>query len=470
MDGHWADSRANRRQEAALLPLSVTCWQILIRYWRNSASSSGFEPAGAERDFSSLSSDSRIVAKEASLKKIDFENFQTASLRSLRSTNSAIVLNFVRYHQPISRAEIAERTGLQKSTVSLIVEELIGQGVLLERRSVTSQPGGVPRLLSINVEIGYSVGIDIEVSETTVALADLMGNVIDCHVIRTPSDPSSFVQALAASVNKLRAAISKDSFLGVGVAVSGLVDHDAGTILLASNLGWTDFPLGPKLRRRVKSAVFVDNESNLSALAEIWKGDFANRSCPDLVFINVKEGIGAGIVIGGRVHRGFSSIGAEFGHMVIQVDGPRCGCGNNGCWEMLADDRATVREYLSQCRSRGGARNRKSNGVTIHDVVGLALAGDPEARGALTKTARFLGTGIQNIVLGLSPEVVVVAGAITGAWELIAEDLQLQMRQGILGRSFEHTRLVTCSLSAKPSLVGAMLLGSAAYFGLPSNV
>ena len=148
----------------------------------------------------------------------------------------------------------------------------------------------------------------------------------------------------------------------VGVAVSGLVDHEAGTILTASNLGWNNFPLGPKLQKKLNAPVLLDNEGNLCALAEIWHGDFSDRYCPDLVFVNVKEGIGTGLMIGGRIYRGFASLAAEFGHMIIEPNGPQCGCGNRGCWEMLADNRANAREVcqapagFKECQEKGGAR------------------------------------------------------------------------------------------------------------------
>jgi predicted NBD/HSP70 family sugar kinase len=402
------------------------------------------------------------------MRKINFEHFQTAKIQGLRSTNRAIVLNFIRYHQPIPRVEIAQRTGLQRSTVSLIVDDLIRDGSILEQRATSLRRGGVPRLLSINTEGHTAIGIDIELSEVTVALADMMGSIADREVFPTPEDPAELVQAIGQKVNRMVAASRREGALHVGVAVSGLVDHQAGTILTASNLGWTNFPLGPKLQKRLNAPVLLDNEGNLCALAEIWHGDFSDRSCPDLVFVNVKEGIGTGLVIGGRLYRGFASLAAEFGHMIIQSDGPQCSCGNRGCWEMLADNRAMVERFTT--RQPGAMKGKKRDGhaVTIDEVIRLAIEGNPAAREALTESVQYLAVGLQNIVVGLNPEFVVIAGAITQAWSLVTDQLQIQMRKGILGLPFERTRVIPTSLREKPSLVGALSLATAASFGLPS--
>jgi predicted NBD/HSP70 family sugar kinase len=275
------------------------------------------------------------------------------------------------------------------------------------------------------------------------------------------------VLAIGRKVNRMVAAFRREGALHVGVAVSGLVDHEAGTILAASNLGWNNFPLGTKLQKRLNAPVLLDNEGNLCALAEIWHGDFSDRSCPDLVFVNVKEGIGTGLVIGGRIYRGFASLAAEFGHMIIQADGPQCGCGNRGCWEMLADNRALVERFTwRQSGARIGKRGIPP--VTIDRVIRLAVEGDPDACAALTETTQYLAIGLQNIVVGLNPEFVVIAGAITKAWSLVSDQLLIQMRKGILGLPFERTQVIPTSLREKPSLLGALSLATAASFGLPS--
>ena len=403
------------------------------------------------------------------MRKIDFERFQTAKIQGLRSTNRAIVLNFIRYHQPIARVDIAQRTGLQRSTVSLIVDDLIRDGSILEQRASSLRRGGVPRLLTINTEGHTAVGIDIELSEVTVALADLMGSIFDREVFATPEDPAELVQAIGQKVNRMLAASRREGAQHVGVAVAGLVDHEAGTILTASNLGWANFPLGPKLQKKLNAPVLLDNEGNLCALAEIWQGDFSDRSCPDLVFVNVKEGIGTGLVIGGRVYRGFASLAAEFGHMIIQPEGPQCSCGNRGCWETLADNRATVERFKARQTALATEKKSKSGSrVDMAEVVRLALDGNLAARESLTETARYLAMGLQNIVVGLNPEFVVIAGVITRAWPLVSDQLQIQMRKGILGLPFERTQVIPTSLREKPSLVGALSLATAASFGLPS--
>ena len=223
--------------------------------------------------------------------------------------------------------------------------------------------GGVPRLLTINTEGHTAIGIDIELSEVTVALADLMGSIFDREVFATPEDPAELVQVIGQKVNRMLAASRREGTQHVGVAVAGLVDHEAGTILTASNLGWDNFPLGPKLQKKLNAPVLLDNEGNLCALAEIWQGDFSDRSCPDLVFVNVKEGIGTGLVIGGRVYRGFASLAAEFGHMIIQPDGPAMQLRKPGLLGNLADNRATRREV--QAMRQPGSKNGKKRASQV---------------------------------------------------------------------------------------------------------
>lgn len=373
-----------------------------------------------------------------------------------RNINRAIVLNSVRENQPISRARIAELTKLNKSTVSSIVESLIAEDLIAEENKRGHGIGRRP--MNLKVKTGkHSVGaIYIDSMKTVVAVVDIDGTIKRGEELATDSSHSTeFVACCLDRLNLLRKQGHSPMFKGIGVTVAGVVDPTTSRVVYAPNLGWENLDLGGIIREHSGGveSITLENDANASALAELWFGKHNLRPV-NFVFLSVGLGIGAGIAIDNHILRGSSFAAGEFGHMTIVEGGEPCTCGNQGCLEVYASDRATVRRYAVS----KGLTSEQATALTMFDIMNSAKIGDAAARDALRTSAHYLGLGIAHIVRTFDPEVVVVGGLITQSWDLIyPEIMETVQRRGFLGKHRNNTVLPT-SLLASPPLLGAAAL------------
>ncbi len=350
------------------------------------------------------------------MRKLDLAKLGPADHRYLRDLNGVMVLNVIREKQPISRIEIAQLTGLEGGTVSRIVSRLVGEKLVYEEgvAEASAQGGRKRRFLHIHPRKSLALGVDLRPSGCTVAASDFTGRILRSVELRSYADPRDAAKSIARGIRKLLRSFPDETFAGIGVSLIGLVDPEQGCILAGEALGWgEDVPIGAMLREALDADVplYFDNGSWLAALAEIWFGKHP-RPPRDLVFIDVGEGIGAGIIVRGQLYHGAMHGAGEFGHISLHPDGPLCSCGARGCLEAFAADPATVRRYREAC-------GRRAAGVTIDDIVGRALKGEPEAVAALQRTAAYLGRGLLAVMYSLNPEVIVLGGAVTRAWDLV---------------------------------------------------
>jgi predicted NBD/HSP70 family sugar kinase len=389
-------------------------------------------------------------------KRIRHDRIVSINAKVARNINRAIVLNSVRENQPISRAKIAELTNLNKSTVSSIVETLLADELVAEENKRGHGIGRRP--IHLRVKTGkHSVGaIYIDSVKTVIAVVDLDGTIRRGEEIKTePLHSTEFVGRCVDKLNLLRKQMHLPSFKGIGVTVAGVVDPLASKVLYAPNLGWEELDLGKVLREHSGEveSITLENDAKASALAELWFGRH-NLRAVNFVFLSVGPGIGAGIVIDNHILSGSSHAAGEFGHMTIVEGGEPCPCGNQGCLEVYASDRSTVRRYATT----KGLSLEQSSSITLSDIIDLAKIGDAAARESLLTSARYLGLGIANIVRTHDPEVVVIGGLITQAWDLIyPEIIETVKRRGFLGKHRNNAVLPT-SLSASPALLGAAAL------------
>jgi glucokinase len=314
-----------------------------------------------------------------------------------------------------------------------------------------------------------TIGVDVGGTKIAAGLVDAAGGVLARRELPTASDdPARIVATIAKAVLELRAAGPAAAAVGIGAA--GLVDARAGVVLGAPNLAWRDLALADALGQRVGLPVVVDNDANVAALAEATVG--AGRGAGDQVMITVGTGIGSGIVIGGRIYRGGFGVGAELGHMVLDPDGPLCGCGNRGCWEALASGTALGR--LARERVEGGAGASllaRAGGdpaaITGRLVGEAAAAGDPFARDVVAEVGRLLGIGLASVVNIFDPEVIVVGGGVAeGTGELLLGPAREAMRAHVLGLAWRRpVRVAPAALGNDAGLVGAALLAREAVEG-----
>jgi predicted NBD/HSP70 family sugar kinase len=392
------------------------------------------------------------------VKRIDLNKASVARADTIRTINRQIVLNYIRERAPISRAEIAQETALQRSTVSLIVDELKAAN-LIEEIEGESTGGRPPVLLRLRASVPVAVGVGVGTRRTVVATSDLAGRVLEEEEFDTAADADETLRLVLDRVARLIRR-GEGRVEGVGVSLPGLVDHETGHVLFVPSFKWRNWGVCQRLEKATGLPVAIDNDANAAALAELWFGRPEVRNVRDFILVLVEEGLGTGIVFDGQVYRGELGAAGEFGHMTIGAGAPiACAAGSRGCWEAFASERAAVARYEI---ISGGARPPSGGGFDA--LVDLALGGDPAARAALRETAHYLGVGIANVIKGLSPEAVVIGGRIARAWPLIADGLREVVGENSMCRDLPPPRIITSSLGERPQLVGALSLVLASKF------
>ena len=397
------------------------------------------------------------------MRKIDLTNFRVATSETARHINRRIALNIIRRHQPMSRAELARRSGLQRSTVSAIISQLIREGWVTEGASGVSGRGRRPRFLHLNLERAGILAVDLRPGTTIVGLAGLDARFVMQTSWPTPATPAEFAGEVARTVNAFKATHREIVYEGMGLSLPGRVDG-SGRLLFAPNLGWGHTNLREILEASVGFPVVLDNAANACALAELWFGRLPD-DVQDLVAVTVSEGIGVGLLLNGQLARGLDAMAGEFGHMTLDENGPLCSCGKRGCWEQFASNSAAVRYYEDLL---AGQSRRDLNGqrqVKFTDLLQLADDGDTLAAKALDRMARCLGEGLAILVMGLAPQVLIVAGEVSAAWRRVGPIVADVVKSRTLPAV--GTRIVPTDPATQPRLRGAVALVVQQHFGAP---
>ncbi len=352
------------------------------------------------------------------MQRFSFNRTQTASNKTPRKINRNLIFNLIRTKQPISRADLSRTSGLQRSTISLIVEDLINEGWIVEGSVGQLPRGRRPTFLEINSKRAI-IALDIHPSQTTVAVTDLAGRIVTQQLVVVPEGAAKALNAIVNAIRKIIASHAALSFDGIGICLPGRTDLHLQKLIFAPNLKWPVLSLKAKMERATGLRVKMDNVANACALSEVWFG--ATDGMHDLVVVAVSEGIGTGIFANGQLLRGENGMAGEFGHIQIDPNGPRCACGNSGCWEMLASNRAAV-SYYAELAS-------PASPVGFDALLRLSQSGDKHAVAALTRMAEHLGHGIRIIAVALAPREIVVVGDITTVWHAFGSIVEAQMKK-----------------------------------------
>lgn len=376
-----------------------------------------------------------------------------ASNRTPRQINSRVLLNIIRRQQPLSRADLARKSGLRPSTVSLIVDELISSGWILEGEISKSSRGRRPTMLSLNPQ-RCVIAVDIHPSQVTIALVEISGRIRSEQVLQVPAHPARAISALASALKKLIRAHRDVIFEGIGICLPGRTDISAKQLIFAPNLRWPVVSLKPRIERATGLPVMMDNVANACALSEVWFG--TSSGTRDFVVVAISEGIGTGLFINGAIARGEAGMAGEFGHVRIAEQGPVCNCGNHGCWETLASTRAALRIY----RELSGDRRR----ISFADLLEMGTNHHPSASEALAQVARNLGRGIRMVATALAPSEIIVIGEITGIWETIGPEVERSIRENPLARRI-RIRPAFDSASARLRSAVALVLSDHPFAG-----
>ncbi len=405
------------------------------------------------------------------MRRINPARFSIATRGTTRAINSQIVLNLVRAHQPISRADLARSMGVARSAVTLIVTDLLRRKLIFEGATGETVRGRKPTFLYIDSRRRAIVAADIRASETYLMLADLLGKPLaGVTSFATLRDPKRLVQTLASRIKTLLAEHPEiDGCEGIGVVVPGMVEHSTMTVLHAPTLGWRNVALREKLAAATGLPVQVENSGRACALAQAWalRGD-AGPPVGDLVFVSVSDGLGVGVIINNEVLRGRHNIAGEFGHVPLSLDGPRCACGSNGCWEAYVSNRATLARYFGRNNPEpAGPQDVVHKQFTMDDLIKRGRAGDAKAVAALEATARYLGLGLASVINTFDPARVYIGGEITLAWDLIEGTVRAALAERTLTPAAAETELRPVAASEYPRLQGAAALVAAPAFAAP---
>lgn len=386
------------------------------------------------------------------------------ALRSLRELNRGAVIDTLRRSGAASRADLARATGLSRATISTLTSELIKDGLVVEREAErdaeSSRAGRPPVLLALDPRAGTVLGIDFGHRHVRVAVADLSSRVLAEHheefdVDRSAADALDVAAELARGVLG-EAGVPADGVFGCGVGIPGPVDQRTGTLGPGPILpGWTGLRVAAELADRLGMEVDVDNDATLGALGEATHG--AARGVEDVVYVKLATGIGAGLLLGGRLHRGSSGIAGEIGHVLVDPSGRLCRCGSRGCLETAAAAPA-IAALLQE--AYGGE-------LTTTDVVRLAVDGDVGAARLVRDAGRAVGRVLADTINILNPELIVLGGELAGVGEPLREGVAESLERYALPAAAAAVRVELGVLGDRAEVLGALSLVTHGHGGRP---
>ena len=333
------------------------------------------------------------------------------------STSAGRIIRIIRDHGPLSPADIARRSGFAKSTVSLYVEKLLSVGLVSEE----TKSGGKRRTLKVAESAGYVVGVDLGQTHLNVALCDLEADVLDLSAGRVDfsrEGPEAVLSRIAEAARGLAAknGLSPSSLFGVGVGLPGPVDYQHGVPVSPPVMpGWDRFPVASQLAREFTCPVFVDNDVNVMALAEREKGAASDER--DFMLVKAGSGIGAGIVVDGKIYRGAKGAAGDIGHIGIDGVETLCRCGNHGCLEAVAGGKALA--LLADEAARSGASpflaaQLAAGEAPSPELLALGAAhGDEECLRVVIAAGKALGNVLAKLVNFFNPSLIVVGGGLS---------------------------------------------------------
>jgi glucokinase-like ROK family protein len=388
-----------------------------------------------------------------------------ADQESVRRINKSIVLNTIRLRAPISRAEIANLTGLNRSTISNIVSSLIEEGLVWENELQDSKGGRPAISLSLRPDGGAVIGVEIGVDFISVLLTDFVAKTLWQERIMTSPEKSQIeiIHQAEKLIDQAMAIAGEQRLttLGIGVGLPGLVDVPQGVLIFAPNLKWRDVPLRLMWNQRFHLPIYVENEANLAALGEYYFG--VASGVENIVYLSSGIGLGGGILIDGKLFRGGRGFAGEIGHIQRTTQGEQCGCGRIGCWETQVGPRAVL-QRVKQALQDTPEENLLAkcqgdlNNLTFEQVVCFAQEGDSICLQALEEVGVHLGEGIADLANIFNPELIVIGGALSMAREILLPIIEEIVFSDALSASTEYLRIGFSEHGADACVFGAVAI------------
>jgi N-acetylglucosamine repressor len=400
------------------------------------------------------------------MRKINTRNYRLATRATPREVNRRIVLNLIREHEPISRAELARRMKVRRASLTAIVRDLLAIGAVYESGPVSAVRGRRPMMIRVRTSGRLAIAVDIRPAYTSIALADFSGEMLERDTFPTPADPAELVERLAEHTLRILATrTSADgtpaACEGIGVVVPGMVDRRSGKILYAPRLGWRDVPLRDALGARLDIPITVESAPIACASARLWLMTDAPRAVNNFAYVSISDGVGVAIVVAGEMLRGEHHTAGELGHVSLDPLGPMCACGRRGCWEAFACNSTSVSRYVAAAGVEANPGDRSAPFPSIEEVVQRAIAGEPAAVRTLTETGRQIGRGLAAVVSAFNPKRVYLAGEVTAAWGLIEQPIRAALVEDTLTDAARATPIHADQNPAEYRLRGAVAVVAA---------
>jgi len=391
--------------------------------------------------------------------------FRTGDQTLVRELNRSIILNQLRIGSPLSRADLAAITGLNKTTVSSLMDELIEHDFVREIGPTTSAGGRPGVLLELNPGAGCIIGAEIGVGCLNVVLTDFRATISWRRQVQYDKS-DDHRRVMNKLISLLRQAVRQSQHIGarlfgVGIGIPGLVDVASGTLIYEPNMGWRNVPLRQLIGAKLEAPIFVDNDANAAALGERYFG--AAQDVDNFVYVVANVGLGTGLVMGGHIFQGASGYAGEAGHTTIDPNGPPCRCGNRGCWERLASQHALIERIQKaiQAGQRSSIEETAKHDlgqITIQLILEAARGGDDVARRALEETGMYLGIGIANLVNTFNPSLVAFGGALSLADEFLTPVIQQVVLERAMNGPREAAQIIVSAFKSDACVMGGVAL------------
>ena len=363
----------------------------------------------------------------------------------IHNLNQGSIFKIIHRHGPITRKELAENTSYSAATISNHVKKLIADDYVIETEKGSSNGGRKPVYIKVNPKKGYMLALNIGVNHSQLYLFDLAFEILEGQNIDINQDQDAEFNLLKIKdeIELLlsRYQINREKILGLGVGVPALIDRDKNRLEFAPNLGWNELGIPKFYDQYFDFPVILENEAKAAVIGE---KEFVYPDIENLVFVSINEGIGCGILLEDKLYTGASGNAGEFGHLIIDSDGPKCHCGNNGCWETLASEsflRDEINRYLD-------------SDLSIDDIYQLNFEKDDELKNIFKKCGCNIGIGLVNIINSLSPEHIVIGGGIIRAEGYLMKNINKIVDQRSLNISREFVDLKFTELEGLATIYG----------------
>lgn len=371
---------------------------------------------------------------------------QTWNHHVVKKGNKSLVLDKIKYNSPISRASVASQVGLNKGTVSSLVNDLLEEHLVYESGPGESSGGRRPVMLLFNEKAGYSIGIDLGVNYLLGVLTDLNGNIHTEKQITFKNLSYEEIEIkLFETIEFLLTSTPEcpHGVIGIGVGVPGIVDKD-DNILLAPNLNWRNINLKEVLEERYNLPIIIENEANAGAYGE--KNFGAGKDFENVIYVSAGIGIGVGLILNGSLYKGSNGFSGELGHMTIQADGAKCRCGNEGCWELYASEQALTR--------KAEKLDIPSDMQDLEGLVTLAEGGNNEIIELFEQTGDYLGIGINNIINIFNPQQVIIGNRLAYSEKWLKKPLNKRIANQALWFQQNDLQIDFSELSTRSTALG----------------